>query len=100
MGSSSECILNMLQVANGALFTLKHLNERSGSFGLPSRLTSMATSSSTTWRGLLEEAKLCWASGEVSLAMLLMKNLLKAVERVSIALQLSLCTLLWCCFSL
>ena len=73
----------LLQVANGALFALKHLHDQPQSFGLSSQLVSIGPPSSTRWRGLLEEAKLSWASGEQSLAMLLMKNLLKTIESVS-----------------
>ena len=60
-------------MAEASLFTLKNLMSN----------MSVSPDSSLTNKGQLEEAKLCWARGEHSLALILMDKLLNVLETVS-----------------
>ena len=61
-----------LQVAEGALFALRHLDERRSTFNIPTGLQP-----SLHWPLQLEKAELHWERGEEPLAMGLLKTLLQ-----------------------
>ena len=67
-----------IQVAEGALFSLKHLQGRRAELGIP-----LALHSGLLWSLQLEEAKLYWERGEVKVAMGQLKTLLQSLESVS-----------------
>ena len=65
------------QVAEGALFTLRHLEGRREEAGVPEVLCSAAA-----WRRQLEEGELSWQRGERSFAMQKMRALLQRLSTV------------------
>ena len=66
-----------MQVAEGALFTLKHLNTQRTAYEIPEALYS-----SLPYTLHLEEAKLYWGRGEHPLAVRLLKSLLQTFTGV------------------
>ena len=66
-----------LQVAEGALFALRHLAAQRGSYGIPEGLHP-----TLPWYLQLEDAKLHWARGESALATGRLKTILRRMEHV------------------
>lgn len=65
-------VLSSFQIAEASFFTLKNMmSSDSGTFDV-----------ALMYRGQVEEAELCWARGEHSLALLLMDKLLNRIEAV------------------
>ena len=75
--SQGHTLCRVPQVAEGALFNLKHLSSGSLAYGVPVSLLPLLP-----WSMALEEAKLFWSRGEPSLATRMMKALLQKLRVV------------------
>ena len=91
-GDCRLLILTLVQMTEEALFTLKYLNTRRAVYEIPEALYS-----SLPYTLHLEEAKLCWETGQHPLALGLLKSLLQTFTGVRYHAYQPLCAagLLW-----